>query len=210
MAVLKSAVREVLPSDPPHLKAAFSRLGLKEITGTKHEKQVLEMYAACGHKISNDETAWCAAYVGWCLAQAGLPNSRSLMARSYAKYGRALNKSKKVPRGAIAVWPRGAPPSGHVNFALGDDGVYLTCIGGNQSMAGTNGAVTITRERKEHLVAVVMPDAVTAEPDPIPEPQPPLPDDPGGSETYSDPKPVPPPRVSWLDALLSAFKRIRR
>ena len=162
--------RTVLPADPPWLKAAFSKLGLSEIPGSKHEAEIIAMYAACGHKITNDETAWCAAFVGWCLWFSGLPNTRSLMARSYVKYGRALDRTKPIPRGAIAVWPRGAPPSGHVNFVLEDDGTYLTCIGGNQSN-GRGGGVTISRERKSNLVAVVLPISKVV-PLPKPKPQP--------------------------------------
>jgi hypothetical protein len=90
------------------------------------------------------------------------------MARSYVKYGRKLDHRRIVPRGSIAVWPRGKPPSGHVNFVLSDNGTTLTCIGGNQSMKGTNGAVTISRGEKANLVAVVMPEAP-----PIPEASPP-------------------------------------
>jgi len=147
--------RKMLDTDPPYLKAAFSMLGLSEISGPKHEKKVLAMYVASGHpEISDDETAWCAAFVGWCLKQAGLKNTGSLMARSYATYGRELSLKKPIPRGAIMVWTRTG--GGHVNFCLKDDGEYVTCIGGNQEN-GKGGGVTITRRLKAPAVAARMP-----------------------------------------------------
>lgn len=149
--------RTVLKNDFPYLKAAFADLGLSEIIGKKHEKRVLAMYADAGHsQIKDDETAWCAAAVGAWLKRGGEPNTKSLMARSYTKYGVACAANKRVPRGAIAVWPRGKPPSGHVNIVLEDDGEFVTCIGGNQSN-GAGGGVTISRERKSHAVAFRMP-----------------------------------------------------
>lgn len=163
--------RTVLKSDPPHLKAAFADLGLSEIAGKRHEKRVLALYADAGHPgIKDDETAWCAAAVGAWLHRAGLPNTGSLMARSYAKYGIACDLKKKVPRGAIAVWPRGKPPSGHVNIVLEDDGTYLTCIGGNQSN-GSGGGVTISRDLKKRAVACRMPPGIKASV-PLPKPKP--------------------------------------
>lgn len=153
---------KALASDPAYLKAAFGDLGLSEIPGKRHSARVLELFKSSGHpEIKNDETAWCAAAVGGWLAESGYPNSGSLMARSYGKYGRAVDLKSKVPRGAIIVWPRGAPPSGHVNICLEDDGTYLTCIGGNQSNAN-GGGVTVSRERKSRAIAARLPVGVTA------------------------------------------------
>lgn len=183
--------RVVQPNDPPHLKAMFSVLGLSEIAGPRHEKQVVAMYAACGHpEVKDDETAWCAAGVGWALKQAGLPNTGSLMARSYVKYGKKLDLDHIWPRGAIIVEPRGAPPSGHVKLLLEDDGEFLLCIGANQAN-GKGGGVTITKSRKDFAIAARMP-VYPAKPAPKPvEPEPPQPDDPG-----VEPAPVP-EHVPW-------------
>jgi uncharacterized protein (TIGR02594 family) len=170
-------IRAVQPNDPPHLKAMFSILGLSEIAGPQHERRVLAMYAACGHpEINNDEVPWCAAGVGWCLVQASLPlpPKARLMARSYAKYGRALDTSKILPRGAICVFPRGKPPAGHVNLLLRDDGTWLTCIGCNQAN-GKGGGVTIAKFRKSDLLAARMPAGVASKPKPV-APIPPPPD----------------------------------
>lgn len=161
-----------LKSDPPWLKAAFKDIGLREIAGAKHNLRVVEMFRKAGHpSVSNDETAWCAAAMGCWLVEGESKGSGSLMARSYLKYGRALDTSKKLPRGAIAVWPRGEPPSGHVNIVIGDDGTTLTCIGGNQSPAP--GTVSISKEKKSRLLGARWPTdqaLPTQRPTPIPPP----------------------------------------
>lgn len=180
-----------LKSDPPWLKAAFKDLGLREIAGTKHNLRVVEMFRKAGHpSVSNDETAWCAAAMGCWLVEGGSKGSGSLMARSYLKYGRALDASKKLPRGAIAVWPRGAPPSGHVNIVIGDDGTTLTCIGGNQSPAP--GTVSISKEKKSRLLGARWPTdkALPATQKPAPAPPPP-----------DIPKPEPKEPTPWYKRL---------
>ena len=156
--------RTMLASDPAYLKAAFSRLGVSEIEGARHEKLVLDMYAASGHsEIHDDETPWCAAFVGWSLEKGGLVGTHSLMAISYAKYGNALDRNKTIPRGAIAVWKRTG--GAHVNFVLEDDGTYVTCIGGNQEN-GKGGGVTISRRLKSQAVAYRLPKGAKADPKP--------------------------------------------
>jgi uncharacterized protein (TIGR02594 family) len=180
--------RVAQPDDPDHLKAAFSLLGLSEIAGARHEKKIIKMFAAAGHtEVKTDETPWCAAYVRWCLIQAGVDAMGSLMARSLATFGKGIQRNTTIPRGAIAIWPRGQPPAGHTNFVLLDDGSgYVLCIGGNQAKEGTNGAVTISRSRKSEALAYRLPPNMVAKPKPRPEPEPtpepvpmPQPDDPG-------------------------------
>jgi uncharacterized protein (TIGR02594 family) len=173
--------RVAQPDDPGHLKAAFSLLGLSEIAGARHEKKILAMFAAAGHAgVKTDETPWCAAFVRWCLIQDDVEAMGSLMARSLATFGKGIQRNTKIPRGAIAVWPRGEPPAGHTNIVLDDDGTYVLCIGGNQSLEGTNGAVTISRTRKSQALAYRLPPNMAAKPKPKPEPKP-------------DPKPEPVP-----------------
>ena len=154
------------PDDPVLLKRAFADFGLSEIEGQQHSPRVLELFKLAGHpEIHDDETAWCAAAVGGWLKEAGLPNTGSLAARSYVNYGDPCPMSKHIPRGAIIVWPRGAPPHGHVNVCLDDDGTFLTCIGGNQGN-GRGGGVTISREAKAHALAARWPKGVSATTEP--------------------------------------------
>jgi uncharacterized protein (TIGR02594 family) len=215
--------RTVQPNDPAWLVEAFSVLGLSEIAGGRHEKRILAMYRAAGHEIAADEVPWCAAFVNWCLSQAGIDGTGSLMARSFTKYGKGLHRTDTIPRGAIAIWPRGKPPSGHVNIVLHDDGTYVWAIGGNQSKEGTNGAVTIGKYAKGQAVAYRWPLGAPPKPKPKPiqqpdieepeiRPQPdieepeirPQPDvEPPGHVPDPDPQPIPVPAPAphWYERI---------
>lgn len=137
------------PDDPPHLKIAFSKLGLKEIPGANDNPVIVGMFAAIGRPdIRDDETSWCACFVGWSLHESGVPlqdlppKSQRLLARSYLDFG---SKVATPERGDIVVFERGNSSwQGHVAFFLRFvtiDGVrYVEVIGGNQS-----NAVTIAR-----------------------------------------------------------------
>lgn len=121
---------------PAWLAAAWAEFGVKEVAGAASARAITTYFAEAGHAdITDDATPWCAAFAGAMLKRAGLTPSGSLMARSYLKWGSALD----APRlGAIAVLSRGTSPStGHVGFYLGaaDDRVFL--LGGNQSDAVT-------------------------------------------------------------------------
>lgn len=98
-----------------------------------HNPQVVAYYAASGHpEIKEDEVPWCAAFVGAVLAQCGLPNTGSLLARSYLDYGEKV-LSKDVVRGDIVVLKRGNSSwQGHVGFVsrIANGKVYV--LGGNQ------------------------------------------------------------------------------
>jgi uncharacterized protein (TIGR02594 family) len=200
--------RTVQPNDPAWLVEAFSVLGLSEIAGGRHEKRILAMYRAAGHEIASDEVPWCAAFVNWCLSQAGIDGTGSLMARSFTKYGKGLHRTDPIPRGAIAIWPRGKPPSGHVNIVLHDDGTYVWAIGGNQSKEGTNGAVTIGKYARGQAVAYRWPLGAP-KPAPKPEPKPKLPpveidDLPQETEVPDpDPQPIPLPAPAphWYERI---------
>jgi uncharacterized protein (TIGR02594 family) len=192
--------RTAQPDDPAWLQEAFSVLGLSEIAGGRHEKRILAMYRAAGHEIAADEVPWCAAFVNWCLSQAGIDGTGSLMARSFVKYGKGLHRTDPIPRGAIAIWPRGKPPSGHVNLVLQDDGAYVWCIGGNQSKAGTAGAVTIGKYAKGQAVAYRWPLGAP-KPAPKPEPEPEPPQDTELPDPDPQPMPLPAPAPHWYERI---------
>ena len=121
---------------PPWLAEAKSNLGLKEAPGKANNPKVQKFYADCGWpKDTPDSTAWCAGFVGACLVRNGYPTppkASNLMARSYRNYGIACEP--KV--GAIAVFPRGKPPSGHVGFvAKVNANGTVDLLGGNQGDA---------------------------------------------------------------------------
>jgi uncharacterized protein (TIGR02594 family) len=121
----------------PWLNEARALIGLKEIKGREHEPKILKLWSDAGLSYSDDETAWCAGFVGGCLARAKVKPSGSPAARSYLHWGRSVKDSKLelIPPGAVLVFER--PPNaweGHVGFAVGytADG-FLKVLGGNQS-----------------------------------------------------------------------------
>lgn len=119
-------------SEPRWLRAARAHLALREIKGPKHNGLILKWWQAIRSAIRDDESPWCAAFVGGVLEECGIASSRSAAARSYLKWGRKLSKPAV---GAVAVFWRGSPTgwSGHVGFVAGRDASgNLMILGGNQ------------------------------------------------------------------------------
>lgn len=119
-------------TQPRWLELAWGDLGVAETPGPAHNARVLAYYADAGHpEVATDETAWCAAFVGACLERAGVPATRSLLARSYLAWGEALDAFRC---GAVAVLSRTADPAlGHVGFLVGETRDAVILLGGNQA-----------------------------------------------------------------------------
>jgi len=112
------------------MERAWSELGQSEIKGGVANEQILQYFKAVGHdNIKSDEIAWCAAFLGAVLEWNGFRSTRSLMARSYEKWG-----YPSEPReGAIVVLKRTNDPRfGHVGFCVSFTDDLVTVIGGNQ------------------------------------------------------------------------------
>lgn len=119
--------------DSSWLKLAKEELGVAEIKGEKHNPRVVHYFMDAGHGwVKDDETAWCAAFVGAMLERSGTPSAKSLAARSYLTWGKPLKKPKK---GCIVVFSRGNPHGwqGHVGFYMGETKTHIKVLGGNQS-----------------------------------------------------------------------------
>jgi len=151
-------------SRPAWLRQASKHLGLKEISGPRHERKIIQFFKDVGHAwVTDDETAWCAAFAGACLERAGIRSSRALNARSYLTWGRKLTTPKV---GCIVVFSRGSSAwQGHVAFYLSETKLSVRVIGGNQS-----NAVTIANYSKAKLLGYRWPDGI-AKPKPQPQEQ---------------------------------------
>ena len=114
------------------LDEARKHLGLKEIKGPKHAQAILDMWKAIKRGgIRDDETPWCAAFVGACLERVGIQSTRFEGARSYASWGEKL---EKPVAGCVVVFSRDG--GGHVGFVVGQDKAgNLLVLGGNQADA---------------------------------------------------------------------------
>ena len=128
----------------PWLTIARGEDGVREAPGSRHNPRILEYFEGAHHpEILNDETAWCAAFVGFCLENAGYRSTRNLMAKPYLQWGKAT--TMKI--GAIAVLDRGKDPRfGHVGFVVGWNATHVYLLGGNQS-----NAVNVTKFPKSQV-----------------------------------------------------------
>lgn len=141
---------------PPWMVIARSLEGTREIAGRKHNPNILALWKMAKLPFTDDETPWCAGFVGACLEQAGFRSTRSAAARSYERweYGTRL---RKPVAGCIVVFWRGKPTgwSGHVGFVDSvDQQGRLIVLGGNQG-----NAVNIKPFNKARVVGYFWPKA---------------------------------------------------
>ena len=114
------------------LDKAKSYLGLAEVPGKRHNAKILGWWKAIKATFTDDETPWCAAFVGGVLEECGILSTRKANARSYIDWGEKL-PSPVV--GCVVVFWRGSigAASGHVGFVVGRDlRGNLLVLGGNQ------------------------------------------------------------------------------
>jgi uncharacterized protein (TIGR02594 family) len=141
-------------ADLPWVAEARKHIGTREIPGPVHEPKILRWWRAIKRAgIRDDETPWCAAFVGGCLEAVGIVSTRFESARSYMTWGVPLDGPQY---GAIAVlWRTGG---GHVAFVVGrnaDGNVAL--LGGNQG-----DAVSIAHFDERRIVGYRWPAIVPA------------------------------------------------
>ena len=118
-----------MKTELPWIAAARRAIGQREIAGTKHNPLVLKMWARIRAPFTDDETPWCAAFVGSCLEEVGIRSTRSARALSYVNFGELL---LAPTYGCIAVKQRKG--GGHVTFVVGQTKAgNLLCLGGNQN-----------------------------------------------------------------------------
>jgi uncharacterized protein (TIGR02594 family) len=115
--------------------AAEAHLGLQEWPGSRHNPTIVEFAETVGHGwVQDDETPWCASFVGAVLAQLGLPHTGQLNARSYLTWGEEV-PLEQARKGDVVVFWRVDPNSwqGHVGFYAGRDSRgNILVLGGNQ------------------------------------------------------------------------------
>lgn len=114
-------------------ETAKAYLGLAEFPGAKHNPEIVKLFAASGNAgVKDDETPWCAAFVGAVLAQCGIKGTGKLNARSYLDWGQKIDL-KDARRGDVVILSRGnSKTQGHVAFFDGTIGDKVSLLGGNQ------------------------------------------------------------------------------
>ena len=128
-------------STPPRwFEIAEGELGVREVRGRRHNDRVLQ-YLQTALNIGKwgrerDETAWCAAFVNWCLKQAGEEGTGSALARSFVNWGVPCDDRL----GAICVIKykghadanTGSRAGFHVGFLVRVTSHSYRILGGNQ------------------------------------------------------------------------------
>ena len=116
------------------MEIAWAEIGVAEIPGARANQTIVGYFRDAGRPdVTSDEVAWCAAFVGTCLARAGfspaIRKGDELLASSYLKVGTRI----EGPRvGAIACVPRKGGSGWHVAFVAGWTDTHLKLLGGNQ------------------------------------------------------------------------------
>lgn len=136
---------------PPWLKVARRELGVKEVSGPGSHPRILQYFRSTKYHAQSDEVPWCAAFVCFCLEQAGIRSTHSARAADFAAWG---NDCELVD-GAVVVFGKADPDaggSGHVAFCVGVEGDSVLVLGGNQG-----NAVTVAKRPRSRIVAVRWP-----------------------------------------------------
>lgn len=140
------------------LVEARKELGVHETPGSDSNPEIVKFFQEAGHpEVKTEDEAWCAAFVGAMLHRAGIKPSGSLMARSYLKWGDALQEPKE---GCIVVLWRGSPEAstGHVGFLVAHNAETVSMLGGNQ---GSAGAVSVENFPHSRVLGYRWPHIVT-------------------------------------------------
>lgn len=117
------------------IQIANSQYGVTEKKGKLHNPVIVNYFKEIGHKwVSNDETAWCSAFMNWVALKAGKKKSGKLNARSWLLIGRKIFNPKQ---GDVVVLWREKKHSwkGHVGLFINysEDKKYIYVLGGNQN-----------------------------------------------------------------------------
>ena len=127
-----------LPTDfSPHpwMEFALREYGIRGISRRGRTVNVVAYLKATGIGRSNDETAWCSAFVNWCMLMASFPGTGRANARSWLEWG-GVSLDFPVYGCVVVLWRESRDGGlGHVGFFVGMQGDNLLLLGGNQGNA---------------------------------------------------------------------------
>jgi uncharacterized protein (TIGR02594 family) len=113
------------------MDVALSEAGVKNFAVGSSNPRVEEYHRSVTAALWNDKIPWCSTFLHWCMQQAGVPGTKSGLARSWLNWGTPLSAPKY---GCIVVLWREQPDSakGHVGLFLKQDSTHIYLWGGNQ------------------------------------------------------------------------------
>lgn len=137
----------------PWMPIAISEIGVKEVAGDGDNPRIIEYLATVpldttASERRNDETAWCSAFVNWCIEKSGKSGTRKSAASSWLTWGQSVATPR---RGCIAVFKRNG--GNHVGFYISETANEIVLLGGNQS-----DAVNISKRSKAGFLGYRIPN----------------------------------------------------
>jgi uncharacterized protein (TIGR02594 family) len=155
-------------SDFPWLIPARAEMekGVAEKPGNEHNPDILKYIAttsiASDPKYLKDETAWCSAFVNWCLKQVGIRGTNSAKARDWHDSGWGRKLDKPLPGCIVVLWresPDHPDRLGHVGFFDSEEGDRIFLLGGNQKGEATKtDTINIKSYPRKRLLSFRMPN----------------------------------------------------
>lgn len=130
------------------IEIALKEYATHDILGPTSSERVVQYFRDIGQKwVTDDDTAWCAAFVNWVLLKGKKMGTGALNARSFLTYG---VETKQPQLGDIVVLWRISPQSafGHVGFFVREVNGLIYILGGNQ-----NDEVNITAFPERQLLS---------------------------------------------------------
>ncbi|MDH3582543.1 MAG: TIGR02594 family protein, partial [Hyphomicrobiales bacterium] len=130
------AADAVAAAQAPWYGLAKREVGVSEVKGQLHNNnRILDYHRSTDlnkKMAAKDETPWCSSFVNWCVEGSGLKGTDSAMARSWLKWGEALETPRE---GCVIVFarPGAGPQAGHVGFYVRETAERIRVLGGNQS-----------------------------------------------------------------------------
>lgn len=124
------------------IEMAKNHIGVAEVKGATHNPVIVQFWKDIRRGgIRDDETPWCAAFVGAMLERCGIQSTRFESAKSYLSWGEQLDRPVY---GCVVVFSRDG--GGHVGFVVGKDKAgNLLVLGGNQGDAVNVKAFPLSR-----------------------------------------------------------------
>ncbi len=117
---------------PPWMQIAIMEVGVQEVAGAADNPRILEYLQSCGigGNLLHDETAWCAAFVNWCVKCSGYQPRGSARVSDWWSWGRPV----VATYGAICIMQPltvDQAGSGHIGFLHAQDATNVWLLSGN-------------------------------------------------------------------------------
>lgn len=135
-----------LDNSIPWIKAAISLMGVREVSGSSDNPEILEWAKEVGQgqNYTHDSIPWCGLFMAITQKLGNEPGIKTpLWAKAWADYGTSL---RDPAYGCILVFARDG--GGHVGYYISEDANYFHVLGGNQS-----DMVNVTRVAKNRAIA---------------------------------------------------------